>query len=218
MKYPVFIAAAATLALLHTSSARADVPGKADIIRVVDDGTQALSAFIAGPNAASQAGHLGARPEADRPPTSTPEAKPVNPDARFLPRPSLLLRDWRESFVVAGAPALLVDDIRPFATNRVALARLTAPAIETKRATLSVSPFAQVGAGEWRIDPVLIPAMPIASTYAGQIGGGLEITIARQVHIAAEGQTTYLYGAQPWSGNVTMPRVLSGVVALQARF
>ena len=213
MKYPVFIAAAASLALLHASTASADVPGKADIVRVVDDGTQALSAFMASPTAASQP---TTRPDADRP--AFDGRKPIDPDARALPRPSFVLRDWRESFVIAGAPALLVDDVRPFATNRVALARITAPAIETKQAVLSVSPFVQVGAGEWRIDPVLVPAMPIASTYAGQVGGGVEITIARQVHLAAEGQTTYLYGAQPWSGDVTLPRVFSGVVALQTQF
>jgi hypothetical protein len=54
-----------------------------------------------------------------------------------------------------------------------------------------VAPFAQVGLGQWRIDPDM-PAMPHDAVFAGQVGAGVELALASWVSIALEVDCTLL--------------------------
>ena len=99
--------------------------------------------------------------------------------------------------------------MRPSASNRLLLARVAAPT--------RLAPFAQVGAGEWRIDPVMFPAFPRYGAFCGQLGAGVELAVTKRLSVAGEAEYTFLYGASPWA-DVSTPRVLSAIVAAHATF
>lgn len=210
MKSPsrlLVVLAASSLALLARSAGAADVPAKSDLLRAVEDSSQAFNAFVAGPTAAS----TPSMPQTPSGEAGTPQPASVPPPSPdFAPRASVLLRDWRGSFRLAGAPTNAIDDVRPSASNRMILVRI--------ESSTKLSPFTHVGIGEWRIDPVLFPAFPTYSATCGQLAAGFHLETMKHVSVAAEGQYTFLYGSQPWAGDVAMPRILSAIVAVQATF
>lgn len=144
-----------------------------------------------------------------RTPPPADEGGSATPPADFAPHASLVARDWRGSLHVAGR-TMLLDDVRPSASNRSVLARLTCDA--------ELSPYVQIGAGQWRIDPVLFPSLPTHETLAGQIGAGFQID-AGGVQIAGEATWTILYreGGSVARDDVVAP-ILAVVVAAQTRF
>jgi hypothetical protein len=54
-----------------------------------------------------------------------------------------------------------------------------------------ITPFAQLGLGQWRFDPD-VPAMPRKALVAGQVGIGVEYVVASWVSIAFEADCTLL--------------------------
>jgi hypothetical protein len=58
------------------------------------------------------------------------------------------------------------------------------------------TPFAQVGLGQWRLDPDLFPACRRDVESAAQAGAGLEISLGRSAVIAFEADYTVLYREQ----------------------
>jgi hypothetical protein len=119
-----------------------------------------------------------------------PTAPPAEPPPLFdiLPRASLVARDWRGSMKVAGR-TMLIDDLRPAASHRMVFARIASDA--------RLSPYAQVGGGEWRVDPVLFPQMPMRQAFAGAIGAGLELRTNTGLQIAGEADYTFFYRPGP---------------------
>jgi hypothetical protein len=200
LRRSLVVLAASSVALVARAAIAAEVPAKSDLLRLVEDGGAAFNAFLAGEAAAS--------PPPLRATRSSEGSAP--PSADFAPRGSILLRDWRGSFRLAGAPTNVIDDVRPSASNRMVIARLEGGA--------RLSPFAQMGIGEWRIDPALFPAFPTYNATCGQVGAGFQLAAMKHLSVAAEGQYTFLYGAQPWAGDVPVPRLLAGLIAVHATF
>jgi hypothetical protein len=140
-------------------------------------------------------------------PTATPTAPP--PLVDLLPRASLVARDWRGSLKVAGR-TMLIDDLRPAASHRMVFMRIASDA--------RLSPYAQAGAGEWRVDPVLFPQMPTRQAYAGAIGAGLELRTTAGLQIAAEGDYTIFYREGPVAADEHTPHFLTVLFAAQTRW
>ena len=136
--------------------------------------------------------------------------KPVTlpPLVDFLPRASIVARDWQGSMRVAGARTLLLDDLRPSGSMRMVTVRLASDA--------RLAPFVQVGAGQWRIDPAMFPHMPRLTSYAGQAAAGFELRAAERLTIGGEAQYNILYREE--NGEGTMPRFVAFILAAQSSF
>ncbi len=141
-----------------------------------------LASLLHGGNAAPQPSW---RPDQDR---AIPQAPRAQATALFeglqgRGRWSLVARDWEASRSLMGRLGP-TDQVRPGRSKRMVLLRgrlLDGP----------ISPFAQLGIGQWRIDPD-IPAMPHDSVLAGQIGVGVEHALASWVALAFEADCTLL--------------------------
>jgi hypothetical protein len=127
------------------------------------------------------------------------------------PNASVVARDWRGSMKIIGARTMLVDDLRPTASNRMVMGR-----VATNAARISL--FAQVGAGEWRIDTVMFPGAVSYSEVAGQLGGGFELRLTPTLRVASELQYTMLYRDLHYAAGEVAPRMTSFVVAAAGTF
>lgn len=128
----------------------------------------------------------------------------------LVPNASVVARDWRGSMKIAGHRTLLVDELRPTASNRMVVARVATGG----RLTM----FGQIGVGEWRIDTVMFPNARAYSEIAGQIGGGFELALTSHVRVAGEAQYTLLVRDQTYTADEVAPRILAFVVAIDGRF
>ncbi|CAN5924860.1 hypothetical protein BH11MYX4_BH11MYX4_09920 [soil metagenome] len=117
------------------------------------------------------------------------------------PKFSLVARDWNEAYKVAGERLALVDALRLTSSTRMVLGRVRAN-------DARISPFAQVGLGQWRTDPYLLPLTARYTEIAAQAAGGVEIRLVGTWLIALETTMTMLYretrndsmpAAQIWS-------------------
>ena len=104
---------------------------------------------------------------------------------------ALVARDWGVSQVLWGHLAV-TDQLRLSRSSRMVVARL-------RLADGRLSPFAQVGVGQWRVDTTVVPSLPADVELAGQLGGGFELEVSRQVALALEADCTMLYreGREP---------------------
>jgi hypothetical protein len=135
---------------------------------------------------------------------ATPAEPP--PLVDLLPRASIVARDWTGSVKVAGRTTLL-DDLRPAASHRMVLARIASDA--------RLSPFAQVGAGEWRVDPVLFPALPTRQAYAASFGAGLDLRTNAGFQVAGEVDYTFFHREGPVAAGDVTPRLVTVLFAAQ---
>jgi hypothetical protein len=122
------------------------------------------------------------RPEADRRVVHT-EPRSLLDGAHGQARWSLVARDWDAARLLMGRLAA-TDEVKRGRSKRMVLlrARLTEGPL---------APFAQLGLGQWRIDPDT-PAMPHDAVIAGQLGVGLEYSFTNWASIAAEADCTLL--------------------------
>jgi hypothetical protein len=194
----IVIAALATLA--HASRARAAdaTATPVDLVRLVDRGSQWLvSAATEAPRITVDAGARG----------DTPAAGAVQPLVVLAaPRAAVLVRDWRGS-VRAFGPTTVTDDLRPSASYRMVLLRASSSG--------RLSGYAQLGAGQWRLDPVLFPAMRCGERLAGQIGGGLELRTPVGLRLAGEASYTIVYRE---ADDDPAPRFFTLLLAARATF
>jgi hypothetical protein len=127
------------------------------------------------------------------------------------PRMSLVARDWTGSRGLWGAMTA-TDELRPARSNRMVVSRL-------RLAEGRVVPFAQLGAGQWRVDPTVMPSLPREQELAAQGGFGFELRLSSMTSVAAEADWTLLL---PTSyGDViaeTHPAFWSACVAMRTRF
>lgn len=120
------------------------------------------------------------------------------------PKVSLVARDWAGSTHLAGDKLGLLDSYRLSKSTRMMVGRM-------RLTGARITPFVQLGFGQWRVDTRLNPLTPQEVEIAGQLGTGFEIRLNRRWQIAAELTTTQLiregqYDHQPqnmlWSGLV----------------
>lgn len=205
---PSVVASVIAVAGLTSNALASDPAPKTSLVNLADEGNRWLLAATAGPTVASDptARSTGDAPTAERA-ASAPAPQPF---VDFLPNLSLIARDWRGSMKVVGARSMLVDDLRPTASNRMVVGRISTDA--------RLSLFAQVGAGEWRIDTVMFPGALSYSKLAGQLGSGFEIRIAPRLRLAGEVQYTMLYADLHYSAEQVKPISSSGILAIAGTF
>jgi hypothetical protein len=104
------------------------------------------------------------------------------------PKFSLVARDWSSAYKVAGSGdrLALVDQLRLTSSTRMVLTRVRAN--ESR-----ISPFAQVGLGQWRTDPYLLPLTLRTTQIAAQVEGGVELRLIGTWQVALESSLTMLY-------------------------
>ncbi len=127
------------------------------------------------------------------------------------PRISLVARDWSGSRVLVG-DMLATDELRPSRSNRMVVSRL-------RLAEGRVVPFAQVGVGQWRVDPTIMPLLPREQDLAAQGGFGFELMLSRATALAVEADWTLLLPTG--YGDViadTHPAFWGACVAMRTRF
>lgn len=101
------------------------------------------------------------------------------------PKFSLVARDWDSTYKVAGERLALVDVMRLTSSTRMVLARV--------RTQSRLSPFAQMGLGQWRTDPYLLPLTARYTEVAAQGSAGVELRLAGSWELALETAMTMLY-------------------------
>lgn len=101
------------------------------------------------------------------------------------PSVSFVARDWGQSYRLSGDRLSLVDAMRLSASTRMVLTRV-------RLSNTRVTPFAQLGLGQWRTDTNILPFTPRSIEIAAQIGGGVEAQISRNWQIACEAGGTLL--------------------------
>jgi len=215
LRYTLFAAASmATLAAAPCASAADGSTSRAvpSGSGLVDQARQWLVAAAAGPlvsaEPTSYSGGAAATAERSSPDRLTLSAQ--KPVLDFSPHASVVARDWRGSMKIVGNRTMLVDDLRPTASNRLVMARLATDA--------RITTFVQVGVGEWRIDTNMFPNARAYSEMAGQLGAGFEIQLPFKMRIAGEADYTMLYRDLHYTADEVAPRMLSFVVAIDGRF
>jgi len=128
----------------------------------------------------------------------------------FRPTVSLVARDWGSSFRVAGERLALVDALRLTASTRMVLTRF-------RMTDARISPFAQVGLGQWRTDPYLLPLTPSYMELAAQAAGGIELRLMGSWQIALESTMTSIYRERSDS-SMPSPHVWSSTFASRVDF
>ena len=205
----------ACLAVSTTARAAGDAAPKTGIVTMIDQGQQWLKAATAGPTAASDPSTRVGSPTANRAEESASRASttPESPQPFLALQPSaaIVARDWRGSLQVVGERSMIIDDVRPTASNRMVMGRFS-----TSGSRLSL--FGQVGAGQWRVDTVMFPNALSDEELAGQVGGGFELRISPQVRLASEVDYTMLYRNLHYSENEVAPRMTSFVLAFAGTF
>lgn len=180
---------------------------------IVGEAQRWLTAATAGPTVASEPTRGGVGKETS---TTAERLAPKTTDADkpFVdfssPNLALVARDWRGSLKLVGHRTMLVDDLRPTASNRLVVARLATDA--------RLSTFVQVGVGEWRIDPAMFPSVGSYSEMAGQLGMGFDLRLPHGLRVAGEAQYTALYRDLHYTPDEVAPRILAFVVAIDGRF
>jgi hypothetical protein len=147
--------------------------------------------------------------------TSEPyEQNPGNAWFGVAPRVSFVARDWGSSLRLAGDRLSLVDALRLSQSTRMIVTRVRFGDLQVSR----VTPFAQVGLGQWRTDTNIMPLTPRSTEIAGQAGGGIEIQISRTWQLAAESSVTALYREQREDTSIPQTRFWSAMFASRLEF
>ena len=128
----------------------------------------------------------------------------------IAPSVSLVARDWRSAYKVAGDRLALVDSLRLNSSTRMVLARV-------RLNSARISPFAQVGLGHWRTDPYLLPLTARYTEMAAQAAGGVEVRLVGTWQIAFETSVTSLYRETRESG-MPAPQNWASTVASSVEF
>lgn len=180
---------------------------------IIGEAEQWVQAVMAGPYGASDptartASATAARAEAAEAPQPAAAETPV---FDLAPTASLVARDWRGSMKLVGDRTMLVDDLRPAANSRMVVGRLS-----TAEARLTT--FAQVGAGEWRVDTAMFPNARSYSETAGQLGGGFELRLPAKLRVSGEAQYTVLSRNLTYAADEVAPLIAAFVFALDGKF
>jgi hypothetical protein len=104
----------------------------------------------------------------------------------FRPSVSLVGRDWGSSFRVTGDRLALVDALRLTTSTRMALTRF-------RMTDARISPFVQVGLGQWRTDPYILPLTPSYMELAAQAAAGVDLRLMGTWQVGLETAVTTIY-------------------------
>lgn len=130
------------------------------------------------------------------------------------PRVSFVARDWGSSLRLKGDRLSLVDAMRLTESTRMIVTRVRFGDLAVSK----VTPFAQVGLGQWRTDTNIMPLTPRSTEIAGQAGGGFEIQVSRKWELAFESTVTALYREQREDTSIPQTRFWSAMLASRLEF
>jgi hypothetical protein len=130
------------------------------------------------------------------------------------PRVSFVARDWGSSLRLAGDRLSVVDAMRLSESTRMIVTRVRLSDLRVSR----VTPFAQVGLGQWRTDTNIMPLTPRSTEIAGQAGGGIEIQLTGKWQLAVETSITALYREQREDTSIPQTRFWSAMFASRLEF
>jgi hypothetical protein len=128
----------------------------------------------------------------------------------FAPTLSLVARDWGSAYRVTGDRLALVEALRLTSSTRMVLTRV-------RMSDARISPYAQVGLGQWRTDPYLLPLSARYTEIAAQAAAGVEMRLIGTWQVALETATTVLYREQS-SRRDPSPHMWSTTVASRVEF
>jgi hypothetical protein len=133
------------------------------------------------------------------------ERESTGPDA------SLVARDWSGPRIFVGHLSP-IDRIRMSHSSRMLVGRLRIPAGR-------ITPFGQLGLGQWRIDPEVVPHRSDIA-YAAQLGYGFELAVSSFATVAFEADYTVLYRDrdQPCPPQAGPPGLWGAFLAARGRF
>ena len=212
--------AAALATMLASSAARADgadaMPKNLDWSRIVSDldrvtrqGADVLDSPRCSPSGCETSTNAtAAAPERG---FKLNVQNTTNDILAFRPMMSLVARDWNSSFRVAGDRLALVDVLRLTTSTRMVLARV-------RMSDARIAPFAQMGLGQWRTDPFVLPLTPRYEEIAAQAAGGVEIRVMGSWQVALETTTTVLYREQQNSRDLPAAHMWSTLIASRVDF
>lgn len=122
------------------------------------------------------------KPQAPRLATPTEDPNPQSMGNAWFgvaPRMTLVARDWASSTRLWGDKLSLVDAMRLSASTRMVVGRV-------RLGNGRFTPFAQAGAGQWRVDRTFLPLTPRTIELATQFGGGFELKVTKKWQLAFE--------------------------------
>lgn len=127
------------------------------------------------------------------------------------PKVALVARDWASTFKIAGDRLSLVDAMRLSASTRMIVTRV-------RLNSARVTPFMQLGLGQWRVDRQIMPLTPRSIEVAGQFGGGIEVRLGERWQLACETTVTAIYREVREPNNLPETRLWSTMLAARAQF
>lgn len=127
------------------------------------------------------------------------------------PSVALVARDWGTAYRLAGDRLSLVDAMRLSESTRMVMSRV-------RLSNTRVTPFAQLGVGQWRTDTNLMPVFKRTTDIAGQVGGGVEIRLTESWQIACESAATLLIRDTREADNLPYTRLWSATFASRLQF
>lgn len=128
----------------------------------------------------------------------------------FAPTISLVARDWSSAYRVSGERLALVEGLRLTSSTRMVLGRV-------RMSDSRISPYAQVGLGQWRTDPYLLPLSASYMEIAAQAAAGVEMRLIGTWELALESATTMLY-RESSTRNDPSPHMWSTTIASRIQF
>jgi hypothetical protein len=143
-------------------------------------------------------------------PTDTYTQNATNTWFGVAPRMSFIARDWGATHRLFGDRLSVVDTQRLTRSARMVMWRVR---LNDARLT----PFAQLGLGQWRVDTLLLPLTPHSEELAGQVGGGFELRVGAW-QIACENTVTAIYREQREANNIPQTRMWSTMLASKIEF
>ncbi len=126
------------------------------------------------------------------------------------PHLSLVARDWGGAEALFGRMTVS-DQVRLSRSSRMVISRV-------RFLDGRFTPFIDLGLGQWRLDPDLMPVLPRDTEIAAQIGGGFELRIWSRFALALELDHTILYRAQHEPQMITAPHLWGSFVGARAVF
>lgn len=130
------------------------------------------------------------------------------------PRFTFVARDWGGAVRLAGERPIVLDGFRCSQSTRMIMTRVRFGDFRISR----VTPFLQLGVGQWRVDRNIIPNFPKTTEMAGQVGGGFELQITKKWNMAAEASLTGLYRDSDEASGIPHTRLWSYTVASRIEF
>jgi hypothetical protein len=152
-----------------------------------------------------------ARREAALDPSAVRVTSDGTPWIGVAPRVAFVARDWGAAYRLAGDRLSLMDALRVSQSTRMVMARL-------RLGESRITPFMQLGLGQWRTDPSVLPLLPRQMELAGHIGAGFEIMPLRGWHIAAEANMTQIYREPADRGGLPIHRMVGIMLASVVAF